>query len=115
MGEPCFSVARNKAQNQGIDFPAFIENAAALLDEPGEWFADFDSHKLYYIPLTGQNLSAVQAVMGTAASADHSRGTSATTAIVLLPHAHHIAFQRLVFSHLTWLRPSSNLGYVDLQ
>eukprot|EP01052_Picozoa_sp_SAG31_P021113 SAG31_NODE_1616_length_7734_cov_3.954813_4_plen_925_part_00 len=122
MGNPCFSVARNKVQNQGVSYPAYVENAFALLSEPGEWFADFESRKLYYVPLPGEDLSTVQAVMGTAATSssdgEHSHTpswASATSAIILLPHSAHMVFHRLVFSHLTWLRPSTNLGYVDLQ
>ena len=98
MGDPCFSVARNKVQNQGVSYPAYIENAFALLSEPGEWFADFESHKLYYAPLPGQELSTVHAVLGTVADGEHShsRSTSATTAIILLPHSAHLVFHRLV-------------------
>ena len=123
MSSPCFTVARGKFQNQEVSYPSYIENAKALLDEEGEWFADFAAPKptVLYKPRSTESLSTLNAVLG---SAVHLGGSSAVAtsvqvtgdvaAITLLPGTHHIAFQGLVISHLTWLRPSTRYGFVDL-
>jgi hypothetical protein len=114
MGTPCFEVARGKAQGQEVSLPAYIENALALLDEPGEWYADFAARRVYYKPFAHQTTGSIDAILGTALSQPATVSTAGVSAIVLLPGTHHIEFRRLAFAHLTWLRPSSPFGFVDL-
>jgi len=37
--------------------PTSVENSYQLLTKPGQWYLDTSAHKLYYIPLSGQNMS----------------------------------------------------------
>ena len=121
MAQPCFTVARGKFQGQEVTYPAYVENAKALLTEPGEWWADFAAANpvIFYKPLPGEPISRLDAVLGSVLNGTDGVGSpvgaaAASAAITLLPGAHHIAFQGLMITHLTWLRPSSNYGFVDL-
>ena len=39
--------------------PIYAENDYTLLDQPGEWYQDATAGVLYYIPMTGQDLTTV--------------------------------------------------------
>ena len=39
--------------------PIYAENDYSLLDQPGEWYQDTTASALYYIPLSGQDMSTV--------------------------------------------------------
>ena len=82
MAQPCWTRATSKhAAEQDVTFPSDIENAFDLLDEPGEWFADFRtenietplssapqisrvSRTVFYIPRDGEDLSRATVVLG---------------------------------------------------
>lgn len=130
MAQPCFAVARGKAQHQNVDFPAFIENVFALLDEPGEWFAA--DGFVHYKPLPGEDPATAVAFLGTAGAngsaaapvgangrpgEDGASGSwwGAPGAVHVLPGAHHLHFVGLSFEHISWLGPSGPDGFVDLQ
>eukprot|EP00039_Didymoeca_costata_P005849 m.85191 g.85191 ORF g.85191 m.85191 type:complete len:600 (-) comp13000_c0_seq2:48-1847(-) len=107
MMQPCFYVARNKHGNQEVAMPYTIENALALLDEPGEWFADFNKNMVYYYPLPGEDMSTVDAVLGTEPSLE--------AVIVAETNTRDISISSMTYMYQTWLNPSSPEGFVDLQ
>lgn len=41
----------------------FFENDRSFLDEPGEWYFDKSDRMLYYIPLPGEDIASVRAVI----------------------------------------------------
>ena len=47
----------NGAGYPTLNHITWIENAYALLNQPGQWFLDSAGGNLYYIPLPGQNMS----------------------------------------------------------
>ena len=63
MKQPHFYLGLHKEGVQ-IGYPAYIENALELLDEPGEWYQDSKRHVLYYLPREGENMSTASAVVG---------------------------------------------------
>ncbi|MFC4245193.1 discoidin domain-containing protein [Gryllotalpicola reticulitermitis] len=56
MQEPCFQNSTLKQYGANANNPDLIENAKALLDEPGEWYLDQPTHTIYYMPKAGENL-----------------------------------------------------------
>src|ERR1022692_808804 len=42
--------------------PFFLANAIEFLDEPGEWFQELPSGKIYYWPRAGENLNTTQVI-----------------------------------------------------
>ncbi|MBR2245120.1 MAG: right-handed parallel beta-helix repeat-containing protein [Prevotella sp.] len=91
--------------NTGHPSPFYLTNAKELLDEPGEWYHDIRTHKIYYLPQQGETVKeAVVPVM--------------ETLVEFIGTAEHpvrnITFKGITFSHTTWMRPSEK-GHVPLQ
>jgi hypothetical protein len=88
--------------------PAYVENAFELLDTPGEWYLDRASHTVYYQPRAGENpwRSDVE-VPGLEKLVD-GRGTAQAP-------IHDVAWRGVRFSYATWLTPSSNEGFSEIQ
>ncbi len=85
--------------------PFYLTNAKELLDEPGEWYHDINTHKLYYMPRQGETVKeAIVPVL--------------ETLVEFIGTAEHpvrnITMKGITFSHTTWMRPSEK-GHVPLQ
>lgn len=135
--EPCWSKGRAKAGGQSINYPSDIENALPLLDEAGEWYGDWKNGVVYYAPLPGQTPETVKVLLGSSigssnsgndntasenssndSSNDSKHSTpahSSVAAISIMAGATRVRVEHITFTHLTWLEPSTNSGYVDLQ
>ena len=120
--------------------PIYVENDMTLLDQPGEWFQDTAAGALYYIPLSGQDLTKVDVelpqlqylvVIGAACPSTPTNGvcvqpnaSSPTQAVAYSapaggdPYsqpAHDLVFTGLTFSHTSWLEPNTDGGFADQQ
>lgn len=89
----------------GVNSPFYLTNALELLDQPGEWFHDIKTNKLYYYPLPGEKLTeviapAIETLVQVEGTPDRPVG--------------HVIFKNITFSHSTWMRPSEK-GHVPLQ
>jgi hypothetical protein len=88
--------------------PTYVENAFELLDAPGEWYLDRPANTVHYIPRAGENMATARVVAPVLEALVIGNGTA--TAPV-----HHIVFDGLQFSDATWLRPSSDEGFSEIQ
>ena len=88
--------------------PLYLENAYEFLDSPGEWYLNPGTGVLYYIPLSGQNMSTVDVELPVLQSLVNVGGTYDAP-------AHHITFTGITFTGTSWLGPSSNQGFADQQ
>ena len=86
----------------------YITNAYEFLDSAGEWYLNTSTGTLYYIPLSGQNMSSVSVELPVLQSLVHVGGTYDAP-------AHHLSFSGITFSGTSWLGASSNQGYADQQ
>ena len=90
--------------NTGHPSPFYLTNAKELLDEPGEWYHDINTHKLYYLPVESGKFTAIVPVV--------------ETLVEFIGTAEHpvrnITIKGITFSHSTWMRPSEK-GHVPLQ
>jgi len=89
----------------GVNSPFYLTNALELLDQPGEWFHDIKTNKLYYYPLPGEKVTeviapAIETLVQIEGTPDRPVG--------------HVIFKNITFSHSTWMRPSEK-GHVPLQ
>jgi hypothetical protein len=87
--------------------PLVVENALALLDQPGEWYLDSSAGRLYYKPLAGKKLSSSDVEIPRVQALVSVSGTLANP-------AHDISFSHLTFSGTTWNAPTTT-GYADQQ
>ncbi|MCA1744625.1 MAG: hypothetical protein LC643_02725 [Bacteroidales bacterium] len=85
----------------------FFVNSPALLNAPGEWYADIDKGKIYYWPREGEDLQHASVVAPVLENLVSIEGT-------LDRPVEHLHFDGLSFQHTTWLRPSLQ-GHVPLQ
>ena len=91
--------------NTGHASPFYLTNAKELLDEPGEWYHDIRTHKLYYVPREGETIHsaivpALETLVEFIGTAEHP--------------VRNITVKGVQFSHTTWMRPSEQ-GHVPLQ
>lgn len=84
-----------------------IENALELLDEPGEWYMNRATGKVYYMPRPGEEITTAVVTMPKLERLVEVRGT-------LDEPAGHIRFEGIRFADTTWLRPVDD-GYVEAQ
>lgn len=95
--QPMIAPGRNSA--------FYLTNAPELLDQPGEWFHDIRTHKLYYYPLAGEKIN--EAVVPAIETLVEVEGTTDRP-------VENFFFRNIQFSHTTWMRPSEK-GHVPLQ
>ena len=83
----------------------YLTNAMELLDEPGEWYHDIETRKLYYYPQKGEKMT--EAIVPAVETLVNIEGT-------LDRPVSDIRFENVAFEYTTWMRPSL-LGHVPLQ
>jgi hypothetical protein len=120
--------------------PIYAENDYTLLDQPGEWYQDTTAGALYYIPISGQDMTKVDVelpqlqfllAVGAACPSGSTSGAACvspptsnpTQAPAYTPPAgadpyaqpaHDLVFTGLTFSHTSWLQPNTD-GFADQQ
>jgi hypothetical protein len=87
--------------------PSFLENAYELLT-PGHWYLDQSRHTIYYMATPGQDARHLNFVIPVQQSLVQGRGT-------LDAPVHNLAFTGITFAYTTWLQPSGDDGFVDMQ
>ncbi|WP_294628459.1 right-handed parallel beta-helix repeat-containing protein [uncultured Bacteroides sp.] len=87
----------------------YLTNAWELLDVPGEWYHDIHTRKIYYYPKDGEKMQAadMEAIIPAVETLVRVEGTADRP-------VSNIRFERITFSHTTWMRPSEK-GHVPLQ
>ncbi len=88
--------------------PASIENAFEFLDAPGQWYFDRAAATIYYIPRSGEDLASADVELPVLEKLIDGHGTPDHP-------VHNIIFRRLEFTGATWLYPSSNEGFSEIQ
>ncbi|HVK20786.1 MAG TPA: discoidin domain-containing protein [Actinokineospora sp.] len=87
--------------------PSYVENAYEQLTA-GHWYLDRSANQVRYIPTAGQTMSSLKVVIPTL---EHLvRGTGTLDAPV-----RNLTFSGITFEHTTWLQPSGNAGFAEMQ
>lgn len=84
-----------------------LTNAAELLDEPGEWFQDYPSGRIYYYPEDGKDPNRMDITVPLLETLMNICGTRER-------HVSNIRFENIAFEHSAWRRPLHE-GHVTLQ
>jgi hypothetical protein len=98
----------NPYQLQAGSAPTTIVNAYPLLTQPGQWYLNTATDTLYYKPTAGQNMARVDVEVPRLQSLLQVTGT-------LAHPVHDLTFSGLTFTTSTWMQPSTNLGFVQIQ
>jgi hypothetical protein len=107
MKQPAFMNATSLSWD-AASFPTSVENAYALLDQPGEWYLDQTAGTMYYMPRSGESLSTAVVIAPVLETVVSGIG-SATSPLT------HIQFIGLTFAHGTWLRTNGSSGFPEYQ
>lgn len=84
-----------------------LVNALELLDQPGEWYQDYPSGRIYYYPRPHEDMTKAQVIIP-------ALETLLTISGTLERPVRNIYFQNISFEHTSWMRPSYQ-GHVTLQ
>lgn len=84
-----------------------LVNDLALLDQPGEWYQEYPSGRIYYYPRPGEDMAQASVVVPALDRLVTMDGS-------LERPVHHIRFENVRFEHVAWNRPSYE-GHVTLQ
>lgn len=85
----------------------YFSGAAELLDQPGEWYVDYKTSKVYYYPNKKDQIGSSKMVVPSLETLVEIKGNTAAK-------VSHIYFKNISFQHSTWMRPSEQ-GHVPLQ
>ncbi len=115
MQNPCWSNSATKPRPglrwaDGISIVTFdgvswVENAYALLTQPGQWYLDSARNTIYYYPRANEDISTALVIAPALESLISGHGASQSTPL------HNIQFVGLTFAYATWLAPSGGDGY----
>jgi hypothetical protein len=109
MDEPAWTNGTvRKCCSQFLQLPTYIENAYELLDQPAEWYLNRATGVLYYIPLSIDNLSTATVIAPTLETLVAGTGSAGNP-------LQNVQFRGLTFTYATWLQPSSNEGFIEIQ
>ncbi len=106
MQQPSFYLLCRK-EGVKAEYPAYMENARELLDEPGEWYHDRATGVLYYLPREGEDLASAECVVTVLETLVQLRGTAKRP-------VRNIRFEGITFADATWLGPN-RIGHADVQ
>ncbi|HKR28089.1 MAG TPA: right-handed parallel beta-helix repeat-containing protein, partial [Acidobacteriaceae bacterium] len=88
--------------------PEYVENAYELLGARGQWYFDRPAHTLYYVPRPGEDLKSADVEMPVLETLVEGSGTAAQP-------LDNVTFSGIEFAYATWLGPSSNEGFSEIQ
>jgi len=100
---------RPMVTTDGHNSAFYLTNARELQDVPGEWYHDIDARKVYYYPREGEKMqdAGTEVIVPAIETLVQVKGT-------IDRPVSHIRFEKITFSHTTWMRPSEK-GHVPLQ
>ncbi len=109
LQQPCWSNSSGGHQpDSGFDRVTWVENSYELLDEPGEWYFNRNSGYLYYKPKPDEDLTQNTIIYPRLQTLVSLLGTNQTP-------IKNISFSGITFTYSSWLLPSGQNGYADLQ
>ena len=84
----------------------YVENALELLDAPGEWYLNKKEGKLYYIPMSDEDMSIAEVIAPVLTQLVRLEGKPEAGQII-----QNVTFKGLAFSHTEWWLPEGSGGF----
>jgi hypothetical protein len=109
-----FAAGNNKAYGQHLTLPEYYQNTFELLGDatggkPGDWYLDLDEGKpgfVYYVTAKAA---------GGASAPIHAVLPQLELLVNGSPGLKDISYSDVTFSDATWLLPSTEVGFVEMQ
>jgi chitodextrinase len=109
MKQPCWDTVQSfYGGTERADLPEYLANDYSFLTQPGQWYLDSAAHRIYYIPRAGQNMATATVIAPVLENLVTGAGTEAAP-------VHDLTFEGLTFAYATWLQPSGNEGFAEVQ
>ena len=121
MAQPCWNNSTRRAMlPSGVrtanlvgpksvgQVPTYVENAYELLGNPGEFYLDHKSRRIYYVPRAGEDLRRADVEIPPLESLLKISGTADNP-------VHNLVFSGLQFSYATWLASNRPDGFSEIQ
>jgi hypothetical protein len=84
----------------------YVENVFEALDTPGEWYLNRDTGKLYYMPMSGEDIETTEAIAPVLRRLITLAGQPKQNRYI-----NYINFENLTFAHAHWEPPKELSGY----
>jgi hypothetical protein len=84
----------------------YVENALELLDAPGEWYLNKKEGKLYYMPMSDEDMSIAEVIAPVLTQLVRLEGKPEAGQII-----QNVIFKDLAFSHTEWWLPEGSGGF----
>jgi F5/8 type C domain/Right handed beta helix region len=108
MDEPCFQNSSEKQYGVNIGLPSSVENARALLTNPGQWYLDQSSDTVYYLPREGQDMGSADVEIPQLQTLVSGTGTEQQPLSGL-------ALSGISFEYGGWTAPDDGDGFSEVQ
>ena len=108
MDQPCFDNSTKKPYGVNIGQPSFVENAKALLTDPGQWYLDQSSNTVYYIPREGQQMPSADVEIPALQTLVSGTGTEQHP-------LNGLGFSGISFEYGGWTAPDDGDGFSEVQ
>ncbi|MDB5125760.1 MAG: Fibronectin type domain protein, partial [Mucilaginibacter sp.] len=108
MDQPCFDNSTKKPYGVNADLPSSVENAKALLTNPGQWYLDQSSNTVYYIPRAGQTMSTADVEIPRLQTLVSGTGTEQKP-------LNGLALSGISFEYGGWTAPEGGDGFSEVQ
>ena len=122
MAQPCWDnstqrVLRTDGSGRTVELvgsksiteaPTSVDNAYELLGTPGQWYLNRATHRVYYIPLSGQSMATADVeapVVQTLLTTDGNASAE----------FHGVVFQGIQFSYAGYTVPDTGTGFSEIQ
>ncbi|MGN6161105.1 MAG: right-handed parallel beta-helix repeat-containing protein, partial [Marmoricola sp.] len=107
MANPCFQNLRTPMAGYTVpdsilDGPATVENNLALLNQPGQFYANTHDGLVYYIPRPGETMANATVI------------APQLNTLVNVTDATNLSFSGITFGYTNWV-PDPAQGFVDVQ
>jgi hypothetical protein len=107
MMQPWYTYALSMAEDMdnnhdwmpAYDNSFYLENAIELLDVPGEWYYNADTHELFYMPRDGEDMKVASVIVPQSPMLLKIKGDGYDDREV-----HNLVFEGLSFQHAGWTR-----------
>ena len=76
----------------------YLENALELLNKPGQWYYNADTHELFYMPRTGEDMTTANVII------PQTQTLMEITGGLVGQEVHNISFEGLSFDYAGWTR-----------
>ncbi|HEY0808263.1 MAG TPA: right-handed parallel beta-helix repeat-containing protein, partial [Pseudonocardiaceae bacterium] len=122
MAQPCWDnstkrVMRTDGSGRTVELvgrqsiteaPTSVENAMPLLTTAGQWYLDNSTHRVYYVPRSGENLGSSDVEAASLSTLMAVRGSPSA-------QVHDIAFRGIQFSYGTNTTANTGTGFSEIQ